>query len=211
MNSNSHTGGTEAAERPYLTPNEAASMLMVAPNTLRLWSEKGLLHAQTTAGGHRRFLREEVERFVRERNARQVISDTATVQRVLIVDDDPAFARYLDSLISGAGNSAAVTTAVAHDGFEAGHMLHIFRPQVILLDLMMPGLDGFQVCHMIKHEAATRAIRIIAMTGYPTPANVQRILSSGAEACLAKPIDDERLLELLGLDGDGFFSSINLP
>ncbi|WIM05626.1 MAG: response regulator [Candidatus Nitricoxidivorans perseverans] len=185
-------------EKPYLTPNEAAAQLMVAPNTLRLWSEKGLLRAQTTAGGHRRFPREEVERFLRERHARRASGDTAAVRRVLIIDDDSAFARYLLSLISGAGGES-VAAAIAHDGFEAGHMLHTFRPQIILLDLMMPGLDGFQVCHLIKNEPVTCATRIIAMTGYPTQVNIQRILAAGAEVCLPKPLDDERLLDILGL------------
>lgn len=184
-------------EKPYLTSNEVASRLMVAPNTVRLWSEKGLLHAQTTAGGHRRFPREEVERFLRERHAQ----DSDAVQRVLIVDDDSAFARYLHALISGVGGES-VEAAIAHDGFEAGHLLHTFRPQAILLDLMMPGLDGFQVCHLIKNDPITRATRVIAMTGYPTQVNIQRILDAGAEACLSKPMDDEKLLNLLGLAPD---------
>ena len=178
-------------EKPYLTPNEAAAALMVAPATLRVWADKGLLKALTTAGGHRRFLRDELERFRREQGL------DSGVQRILIVEDEPALARYLSALLSG---FAGVTTATASDGFNAGRLVQTFRPHTLLLDLMMPGLDGFQVCAQVKSEASTKAIRVIAMTGYPSPENVGRILAAGAEACLAKPLDEDRLLGILKLN-----------
>lgn len=184
-----------SASKSYLTPNEAAALLMVAPGTLRVWAEKGLIKAHTTAGGHRRFLREEVERF----RLAQVGGGHADPRRLLIVDDDVALCRYLSALIAAVPQPPA--TAVARDGFEAGRLLYGFRPQTVLLDLMMPGIDGYQICRQIKQDEATRGVRVIAMTGYPTPENVARILAAGAEVCLSKPIDEQRLLGLLGLLG----------
>lgn len=182
-----------SSSKSYLTPNEVAALLMVAPATLRVWAEKGLIRAQTTAGGHRRFLRDEVERF----RLQQAGGKPAEPRRLLIVDDDHALCRYLTALIATLPEPPL--TAVAHDGFEAGRKLVAFRPQTVLLDLMMPGIDGCAVCHQIKQDEATRGIRVIAMTGYATPENVERVLAAGAEVCLAKPIDEERLLGLLGL------------
>lgn len=182
-----------ATSKPYLTPNEAAGLLMVAPATLRVWADKGLLKAQTTAGGHRRFLREDVERFRHERDHDSESPATAS-RRILIVDDEAALTRYLTALLK---DQISIDTAAASDGFTAGHLVHTFRPDVVLLDLMMDGLDGFQVCRQIKSDPTTRHIRVIAMTGYPTPENLERILVAGAEACLAKPLDDDRLLALL--------------
>jgi excisionase family DNA binding protein len=184
---------SEAAGKPYLTPNETAALLLVAPATLRVWADKGLLKTQTTAGGHRRFLREDVERFRRERD-HDSANPAATGRRILIVDDEAALTRYLTVWLS---QLAGVSTAAASDGFTAGHLVHTFRPDLVLLDLMMDGLDGFQVCRQIKSDPATRHIRIIAMTGYPSPENIEKILAAGAEACLAKPLDEERLLTLL--------------
>lgn len=184
-----------ASGKPYLTPNEAASLLMVAPATLRVWADKGLLKAQTTAGGHRRFLREDLERFRRERG-HEGKPPGGDGQRILIVDDEAAFTRYLASLLGGV---AGTRTAVAENGFAAGQLVHTFRPDAVLLDLMMEGLDGFQVCRQIKSDPATRHIRVIALTGYPAPENIERILAAGAETCLDKPLDEERLLALLGL------------
>lgn len=182
-----HSDRVEHA-KSYLTPNEVAALLMVAPGTVRVWSEKGLLHAQTTVGGHRRYAKEEVERFVRERDAAQA---SPASLRVLIVDDDPAVPRYLAAWLGGLDG---IVVETAQDGFEAGKQLYAFKPDVVLLDLMMPGLDGFQVCRMIKEDAATRHVRVLALTGRPTAENVVGILAAGAEACLAKPIDEAALL-----------------
>jgi len=182
--------------KPYLTPNEVAALLMVAPGTVRVWSEKGVLRAQTTAGGHRRYAREDIERFVRERQA----VPEGGVLRVLIVDDDPAVARYLDAWLGGLDG---IVVATAADGFAAGRQINAFKPDVVLLDLMMPGLDGFRVCRTIKGDAATRHLRVVAVTGQPTAENVARILAAGAEACLAKPIDEEALLAAIRAPGTG--------
>ncbi|MDR3393448.1 MAG: response regulator [Parasulfuritortus sp.] len=176
----------------YLTPNEAAELLMVAPATLRVWSDKGLIKARTTAGGHRRFMRDELERFQREQGM------TTRSQRILIVDDEPALTRYLSALLS---DFEGIATATAWDGFSAGQLVQSFRPHVILLDLMMTGMDGFQSCQQIKAEPSTRAIRVIAMTGYPSPENVERILAAGAEACLSKPVNEDQLLAMLKIAG----------
>lgn len=177
-------------EKTYLTPNQVASLLMVAPATLRVWCDKGLIKAQTTAGGHRRFPREEVERFRRERSLGE------RGRQILIVDDEPALTRYLSAFLK---DVAGVSTAIACDGFSAGRLVQTFHPDTLLLDLMMPGLDGFEVCRQIKADPVTRHIRIVAMTGYPTPENIQRILEAGATACLGKPLDEERLLRSLDL------------
>lgn len=190
---------SELSGKPYLTPNEAAALLMVAPATLRVWTDKGLLKAQTTAGGHRRFLREEVERFHRLRSR----SADDKRRRLLIVDDDAALTRFLQALLGG---HSGIEISVADDGFTAGHQVHAFRPHVVLLDLMMDGLDGFQVCRQIKSDPVTRHIRIIAMTGFPSPENIERILSAGADACLDKPIDEGRLLTLLALNDQASLS-----
>ncbi|SMF93692.1 DNA binding domain-containing protein, excisionase family [Methylomagnum ishizawai] len=183
-------------ERNYLTPYEVAELLMVAPVTVRAWAQKGLLHSMTTPGGHRRFLRDEVERFARE-NGVNLESRQARGLRVLVVDDDRQFAGYLNEFLEGLPEPVAV--AVANDGFEAGCKVHTFRPDVILLDLMMPDLDGFKVCRQIKQDPATAAIRVVAITGYPTPENFRRSLDEGAVHCLGKPVDTVELLSALGL------------
>ena len=190
--SNGAGGGTR---RSYLTPQEVAGLLMVSPVTVRQWAQRGLLRAELTPGGHRRFLLDEIERFASERGL-SLHWPAAESRRVLVVDDDELLASYLSALLEAGG--AGVEVSTARDGFDAGHKVHNFQPDVLLLDLMMPGLDGFGVCRRLKADPHTRAIRIIAMTGYHTPENAQRILAEGAEACLAKPFSAEELFTQLG-------------
>ena len=72
--------------------------------------------------------------------------------------------------------------------FEAGELMQKTKPDLILLDLMMPNIDGFTVCQHIKSNEDTKNINVITMTGYPSDENVERIKKAGAITCLAKPI-----------------------
>jgi two-component system cell cycle response regulator len=65
---------------------------------------------------------------------------------------------------------------------------------------MMPGMDGFEVCRRLRARPTLNHIKIVAVTGFPSPENVDRILAAGADACLPKPLDAERLLAELGLN-----------
>ena len=81
----------------------------------------------------------------------------------------------------------------ARDGFEAGRLVWTFRPNVVLLDLRMPGMDGFQVCRTIKADPETSVTAILAMTGFHTPDTEAKILECGALRCFAKPVEPGEL------------------
>ena len=182
-------------EKPYLTPAEAAALLMVAPVTLRAWAAKGLLRAQATAGGHRRFLRRDLERFANERGLH--LSDrfpASSELRVLVVDDDRLFADFLVEFLCNRGAQAVA----CYEGFAAGRRVESYGPDIVLLDLMMPGIDGIEVCRGLKADKATRHIRVLAMTGFPNEASVSAVIGAGAELCLHKPLDQEKLLAAIG-------------
>lgn len=181
--------------KPYLTPTEAATLLMVSPITVRQWAAKGLLKAELTLGGHRRFMWHEIERFARENGLSLQRADTDHISRLLVVDDDPQVARLLAEMLD---EHAGLTIETALDGFEAGIKVQQFNPELVLIDLMMPGLDGFEICRRLKADPVTRGIRLIAMTGLPSPDNTQRAVAAGAERCLAKPFDTAALFEIFG-------------
>jgi excisionase family DNA binding protein len=185
--------------KSYLTPNEVAELLMVSPVTVRQWAQKGDLKALTTPGGHRRFLIEDIAAFAGERGIKLPIDklDEESGLRVLIVDDDKQLANFLVELLQS--RDADIKTEVSNDGFDAGRKVQTFHPHVILLDLMMPGINGFEVCHILKQDPATSGIRIIAMTGFHAKENVDRILKAGAEACLPKPLDTGLLFQAIGI------------
>ena len=185
----------KSKKKSFLTPNEVAELMMVAPVTVRSWAQKGLLAAKVTPGGHRRFLKSEVERFMLESGFVPGDEVKPSAPRVLIVDDDPVMTTYLQGIIEDFDTS--FVTEIAGTGFEAGTKIHTFMPDVVLLDLMLPDIDGFKVCALIKNEAATQHIRVIAISGNTSAENVSRILEAGAEKCLAKPFDPEDIVKIL--------------
>lgn len=182
--------------KPYLTPSDVAKWLMVSPVTVRVWAQKGLLRAETTVGGHRRYLRPEVERFAAV-HGMTLLPTSRAESRILVVDDDVQLAGYLRELLSGLPQ--VVVVELAHDGFEAGQKIIGFEPDIVLLDLRMPGLDGFEVCKRIKSDPRTRAVRVLAMTGYAGLDAEKQIVALGAECCLQKPMENSALLTALKL------------
>lgn len=184
----------ELKSKPYLTPNEVAQWMMVSPITVRGWAQKGMLQAEVTPGGHRRFRREEVERFARQWNP----AGNRGPLRVLIVDDDKSVVGFLKELLEGATDP--VTVEVAYGGFEAGRKVHAFTPDIVLLDYMMPGLRGAEVCRQIKQIPGLANVRVIGMSGFLSPENEAELLAAGAECCLTKPLDTSRLLTLMGIE-----------
>jgi excisionase family DNA binding protein len=185
---------TQIPDKPYFTASEVARLLLVSANSVRVWTNKGLLKTELTLGGHRRFPRREIERLVKERQARsQVVKPEAF--RVLIIDDDELLCEILQEGIKNAVPQAQVS--VATDGFSGGMLARSTNPEIILLDLLMPGLDGFQVCRMLKADEVTRRIRIIAISGSRNEADGVLICEAGAEVLLAKPLEIPTLIEII--------------
>jgi excisionase family DNA binding protein len=188
---------TKLRQKTHLTPNEVAQLLMVNPVTVRQWAARGLLRSLTTPGGHRRFLLSDVEEFARSRGATPASRSSGRPDRVLIVDDDPQLGRFIADLVRS--RDSHVETEIAVDGFEAGSKVESFRPHVLVLDLTMPGVDGYEVCRRLRARPTLNHIRIVAVTGMGGSDNAQGILAAGANACLSKPLNEEQLLVELGL------------
>ncbi len=187
--------GDQQTPKSVLTPNEVAELLMVSPITVRQWAQKGLIEAQVTAGGHRRFTLEAVRRFARERDLVLPLLSTS-VHSLLVVDDDRQLNQFLVTLFTTQVDDLTVYSA--EDGFEAGRMVAAHRPDVVLLDVMMPGMDGVDVCRRIKASPQTAHIRVVGMTGFHTPEVTSRMLAAGAQALLKKPFDNAEVLSACG-------------
>ena len=185
-------GVRSVTERDYLTPNEVATLLRVSPITVRQWAQKGLLQAQTTAGGHRRFSRGVVERFARDRGVEIVRQRPG----LLIVDDNRSFNDYLAALFRV--ELPELDIHCAYDGFEAGRLVVLHKPTVVLLDVMMPGVDGTEVCRRLKEDPETARIRVVAMTGFHSPEVEKKMLAAGAEVLLRKPFSSAEVLAACG-------------
>lgn len=111
-------------------------------------------------------------------------------RRGLVVDDDPAVAKLIVRLLE---KDERYETATAADGFEAGIQIARFRPDLVILDLMMPHLDGFKVCSSIRSAPETSDLAVLVVTGYDDDENLQRAREAGVDCCMTKPLSMEGL------------------
>ncbi|MDB5335093.1 MAG: sensor hybrid histidine kinase, partial [Planctomycetaceae bacterium] len=114
-------------------------------------------------------------------------------QRVLVVDDNKDSAQTLAMMLKIMGNDVRT----AHDGLEAIEKAQEYLPNVILLDLGMPKLNGYDVCRRIREQAWGAKMDIIALTGWGQAEDRQRTKEAGFDHHLVKPVDVARLKELL--------------
>ncbi len=113
--------------------------------------------------------------------------------RILVVDDNEDAVVFLAKLLAIYGYEVRHTTSGA-DALQVGAA---FEPQTVVLDLGMPGMDGFETARRLKQEPWGEGIRIIALTGWGQPEDLQRTRTAGFDAHLVKPLEIERLLALL--------------
>jgi CheY-like chemotaxis protein len=113
--------------------------------------------------------------------------------KILVVDDEPAIRETLSFMLEMEG----FAVAVAKDGEEALEQVQKLQPTVVLLDVMMPKLDGYKVCQAIKGQPETAKVKVIMLTAMGQAADRARALAAGADAYVAKPFDEEALIALL--------------
>jgi excisionase family DNA binding protein len=182
-----------AAKATNLSTFAIAEMLHVDPGSVANWIDQGLLKAHRTPGGHRRVQVDDLIKFLREHKMPIPPELGQTPVRILVVDDEEAVAKLIGRAIRAQYPEYEVVEA--HDGFRAGTMIATLRPDVVILDLRMPGMDGYEVCRMIKAQDSTRHAEVIAVTAFPSPESEKRIIECGARVCLSKPLDLEGLLK----------------
>jgi excisionase family DNA binding protein len=175
--------------RNTLSTSTAAKLLGVAVGSISAWIDKGILPAGRTPGGHRRIRREDLVAFLRKQSLPVPAELQSARPKVLIVDDEHSVTSWLSDEIASAFDN--VETLVAHDGYTAGELVTAEQPEVVLLDLYMPGLDGFEVCRRIKSRPRTRHTAVIAITAHPSDEARRRVTEAGADGFLSKPIDLE--------------------
>jgi excisionase family DNA binding protein len=179
--------------KPVFTTFQTAKLCHVSPLSIINWVNAGRLPAFRTPGGHRRIRRDDLIRFMRENGMPlpDELREGSGRPKVLVVDDEASIREVMAEHFTTRGTP--YEALAASDGFEAGRLMATFRPDVVLLDLRMPGLDGFQVCRTIKADPETSSTIVVAMTGYFSAETESRILECGAVRCFAKPVEPSTL------------------
>jgi CheY-like chemotaxis protein len=112
--------------------------------------------------------------------------------KVLVVEDDRSIQMVLELVLSRMANCIVLLASNGREGIEA---IQTHKPDVVLLDLMMPEMDGFEVCQRAKSEESTRHIPSIFLTAQPQPASVARAMALGAAGYIVKPFDPIKIVD----------------
>ena len=172
----------------WLTLGQAANYLGVAPSTIRTWSDAKRVAFIKTPGGHRRYRRSDLDAFL-ERSAG---AEAAPSRLVLIVDDDATLREFVRVNLELEGY-AVREAASAEEGLAA---LEEKPPDLILLDVMMPELDGWEMLRRVQERHGVGAIPVIMFSGKVDEQALEtEAASAGAQGFLAKPFDPQQLIE----------------
>lgn len=196
--------------RSFCTTREAAEMLGVSLRTAQLWSESGLLEAWKTGGGHRRISRQSIERLLSgpgtelpvkaappDRSADETAAASGdTAISILVVEDDPVLRRLYEIKLQLWPMQPEVLTA--GDGYEALVQLGLKRPDMLIADLHMPGLDGFRMLHAVLGAPELADMKIVVVSGLDADEIAQRGGIPAEIPVLPKPIPFERLAAIAG-------------
>ncbi|MCX7029000.1 MAG: response regulator [Spirochaetes bacterium] len=176
---------------------EAARICGVVNQTAINWIKNGHLKAFQTPGGQYRVYEEDLVSFLTSRGMR-VPADLTTGEElqpdrdlVLIVDDDPQINTLLMRFLLKKNPTRRILQAF--DGFEAGRLISDRRPEAVILDIGLPGLDGHKLCRRIKQDIGLARPVIVAISGLDQGVDGAVIIEEGADAFFAKPLDLEQL------------------
>ncbi len=194
-------------ENDFYTIPQAAKICAVARSTMWQWVKTGNLKASVTLGGRYRILKEDLESFLVEKGVYHLSASPSSRGRILIVDDDLTIQELLKKTLSPHGYQIEV----ASDGFEAGVKITEFKPGLVILNLFMPGMDGFEVCKRIKENPGAAHTKILAITGYDSEENRDRIMAAGADGYLAKPVEKDDLMRNIENLLNGKNAKMNKP
>lgn len=174
-----------------LTTSEVAQYCQVTNDGVVKWIKAKKLKAYSTPGGHYRIRKSDFKDFL-GRYGMPVDPNffAEEKKRILVVDDESTIVEVISQAL---GDAQTFQVSSACDGYEAGLKIGTFKPDLIILDIMMPHMDGIEVCKRIKGNPDTEGIKVVAITGHPEQGNIDRAYRSGADLCLMKPVQIEHL------------------
>jgi excisionase family DNA binding protein len=188
--------GTGATD--WLTLGQAARYLGVAQSTIRKWSDQGRLSAFYTPGGHRRYRLRDLDAFVSGSAGGAAATRSRPAPLVLIVDDDPRIREFVRVNLEMDGFAVREAGSAA-EGLEA---LEAEPPDLILLDVMMPQVDGWEMLQRVRERHGVDSIQVIMFSGQVEDNGSDQAEASGAQAFLGKPFNPQELVtrakDLLG-------------
>lgn len=177
-----------------LTTGEFAKLCSVRTETVSRWIHNGSLRAHSTPGGRFRIPSDAAIEFMEEHEI-PIPADLASerARKVLVVDDEKTIRELVIRALEKIDGSLIVEEA--EDGVAGCIKLGSFVPDLLILDLMMPKADGYTVCEKVRIDPNMKRTKILVLTGYPSPENIDRAMEVGADDWLAKPFEIKSFTE----------------
>ena len=183
--------------KDLFTTGEAADICRVSQQTIIRCFDTGRLEGFRVPGSKfRRIPRASLIKFMKDNNIPLDNLDSGK-KKILVVDDDPEIVELISEVLMRDGRFEIKT---ASSGYEAGIATQKFRPDLILLDYMLPDVNGNVVCQTIKKNPEFEDIRIIIVSGVIRQEEIDQLLKSGAEDFVKKPFSiDELTAKITGV------------
>src|SRR5262249_23207941 len=178
---------TKSGSKTIYTTHEVSRLLQVNPRSVINWIEQNLLPSYRTPGGHRRVRHDDLLAFLRKHQIPTPASLVEGKFRILIVEDDEEIVTLLKTYLQRQGG---YEIAAASNGINALIEVGRIRPDLLILDVMIPGVDGIEVCRRIKGEASNKTA-IVVISG--NAESEKKVLQAGADVFMQKPVDLEKL------------------
>ena len=173
------------------TTGEVASICKVSQQTVIRCFDNGKLKGFRVPGSRfRRIPRDSLMRFMKEHEIPLDHLDTGK-KKVLVVDDDPAITDMLVELLERDGRFEVQT---ASTGYDAGLLTERLRPDIMILDYMLPDVNGNVVCQRVRSNPGLEQMKIIIVSGVVNREEIEDLLASGADEFIKKPFDIDHLI-----------------
>src|SRR3970040_857302 len=192
--SSHHQLGRGVVERmkTVFTTGEAAKICKVSQQTIIRCFDSGQLKGFRVPGSRfRRIPRDQLYSFMRDNGIPTDALDSGK-RKILVVDDDEDLVELIVDQLERDGRFEVRSV---NNGFGAGMLIKEFRPDLVVLDVMLPDINGIEVCRLVRSEKTMDDVRIICISGMVEPDRIQQLKDAGANEFLKKPFDVEALVE----------------
>src|SRR5205085_11104373 len=178
--------------KTVFTTGEAAKICKVSQQTIIRCFDNGQLKGFRVPGSRfRRIPREALYKFMKD-NGIPTDALESGKRKVLVVDDDPELVELINKVLEEDGR---FETRIAANGFDAGMMVKEYRPDLIVLDVMLPDINGKEVCQRVRADATMEEVRILCISGMIEEDKIAELKLAGADHFLHKPFDLEELID----------------
>ncbi len=178
--------------KTVFTTGEAAKICKVSQQTIIRCFDNGQLKGFRVPGSRfRRIPREALYKFMKD-NGIPTDALESGKRKVLLVDDDAELVEVMNKFLDEDGR---FEVRIASNGFDAGMMVKEYRPDIIVLDVMLPDINGKEVCHRVRADTTLEDVRILCISGMIEEDKIQELRLAGADKFLHKPFDVEELID----------------